>query len=106
MNDEKRRLEEDRLGQQSWRRWGPYLSDRQWGTIREDYSPSGDAWNYLPFQNAAAHAYRWGEDGIAGFSDDQQRLCFGIALWNGRDPILKERFFGLTNQQGNHGEDV
>jgi len=89
-----------------WRRWGPYLSERQWGTVREDYSPNGDAWNYLPHDHARSRAYRWGEDGIAGFSDDQLLLCLGLALWNGKDPILKERLFGLTNLEGNHGEDV
>ena len=106
MNDEQRRLEEDRLGQQPWRKWGPYLSERQWGTVREDYSPDGEAWAYFPHEHARSRAYRWGEDGIAGVSDDQQRLCLALALWNGRDPILKERLFGLTNAQGNHGEDV
>jgi hypothetical protein len=90
----------------SWRRWGPYLSDRQWGTVREDYSPTGDPWGYFPFAHAHQRAYRWGEDGIAGISDDTQRLCLSLALWNGKDPILKERFFGLANEQGNHGEDV
>ncbi len=91
---------------QGWRRWGPYLSERQWGTVREDYSPGGTAWSYLPHDHARSRAYRWGEDGIAGFSDDRQRWCLGLALWNGRDPILKERMFGLTNDEGNHGEDV
>ena len=89
-----------------WRRWGPYLSDRQWGTVREDYSPYGNAWDYFPHDHARSRAYRWGEDGIGGFSDDQQLLCLALALWNGKDPILKERFFGLTNSEGNHGEDV
>jgi len=89
-----------------WRRWGPYVSDRQWGTVREDYSPGGDAWDYFPHDHARSRAYRWGEDAIAGFSDDRQLWCFGLALWNGRDPILKERLFGLTNAEGNHGEDV
>ncbi|MCY1136856.1 glucosidase [Actinoplanes sp. Pm04-4] len=89
-----------------WRRWGPYLSERQWGTVREDYSPGGDAWDYLTHDQARSRAYRWGEDGIAGFSDDRQTLCLALALWNGADPILKERFFGLTNAEGNHGEDV
>ena len=106
MNAERHRLEEDHLGHAHWRKWGPYLSDRQWGTVREDYSASGDAWNYFPHAMAASRAYRWGEDGIAGFSDDQQRLCLSVALWNGHDPILKERLFGLTNLEGNHGEDV
>ncbi|HMJ90675.1 MAG TPA: hypothetical protein VK530_12720, partial [Candidatus Acidoferrum sp.] len=89
-----------------WRLWGPYLSERQWGTVREDYSPNGTAWEYFPHDHARIRAYRWGEDGIAGISDDRQRLCFAVALWNGRDPILKERFFGLSNSEGNHGEDV
>jgi hypothetical protein len=89
-----------------WRRWGPYLSDRQWGTVREDYSPNGDAWSYSTHDQARSRAYRWGEDGIAGVSDDQQHLCLSLALWNHADPILKERFFGLTNAEGNHGEDV
>jgi hypothetical protein len=91
---------------QEWRMWGPYLSERQWGTVREDYSEHGTAWEYLPHDHARSRAYRWGEDGIAGISDDRQRLCFSVALWNGRDPILKERFFGLTNAEGNHVEDV
>jgi hypothetical protein len=103
---ERRRIEESRKGQKNWRRWGPYLSERQWGTVREDYSPGGTAWDYFTHDQARSRAYRWGEDGIAGFSDDRQLLCFSIALWNGRDPILKERLFGLTNGQGNHGEDV
>ena len=89
-----------------WRRWGPYLSERQWGTVREDYSPGGTAWEYFPHEHARSRAYRWGEDGIAGICDDRQRLCFAVGLWNGRDPILKERLFGLTNSEGNHGEDV
>jgi hypothetical protein len=89
-----------------WYRWGPYVSERQWGTVREDYSADGDAWNYLPHDHARSRAYRWGEDGLAGFCDIEQRLCLALALWNGRDPILKERAFGLTSQQGNHGEDV
>jgi hypothetical protein len=89
-----------------WRRFGPYLSDRQWGTVREDYSPGGNAWEYFPHDHARSRAYRWGEDGLAGFSDHRQRLCLSLALWNERDPILKERLFGLTNAEGNHGEDV
>src|SRR6478752_6072943 len=89
-----------------WRRWGCYVTERAWGTVREDYSASGDAWSYLPHDHARSRAYRWGEDGIAGVSDDQQRLCLSLALWNGNDPILKERLFGLTNSEGNHGEDV
>ena len=86
--------------------WGPYLSERQWGTVREDYSADGDAWNYFPHDHARSRAYRWGEDGLAGICDQEQRLCFALALWNGQDPILKERLFGLTNGEGNHGEDV
>ena len=89
-----------------WYLWGPYLSERQWGTVREDYSADGDAWAYLPHDHARSRAYRWGEDGMAGFSDVEQRLCLGLALWNGRDPILKERMFGLTGAEANHGEDV
>src|SRR5881398_1650792 len=103
---EQQRLDEDRKGLANWRRWGPYLSERQWGTVREDYSADGSAWDYLPHDHARSRAYRWGEDGIAGISDDQQRLCFALALWNGKDPILKERLFGLTGTEGNHGEDV
>ncbi len=103
---EKQRLAEDHAGWQNWRRWGPYLSERQWGTVREDYSPGGTAWEYFPHDHARSRAYRWGEDGLAGFSDDMQHLCLSLALWNGRDPILKERLFGLTNAEGNHGEDV
>src|SRR5215208_4122432 len=89
-----------------WRNWGPYVSERQWGTVREDYSEGGTAWDYFTHDQARSRAYRWGEDGLAGFSDDQQRLCFALTLWNGKDPILKERLFGLTNSEGNHGEDV
>ncbi|MEU9448843.1 glucosidase [Streptomyces sp. NPDC048277] len=103
---ERSRLAEADAGRVAWRRWGPYLSERQWGTVREDYSPGGDAWSYFTHDQARSRAYRWGEDGIAGVSDDKQRLCFALALWNGRDPILKERMFGLTNAEGNHGEDV
>jgi hypothetical protein len=103
---EDRRLAEDARGERNWKRWGPYLSERQWGTVREDYSSSGNAWEYLPHDAARSRTYRWGEDGIAGISDDQQRLCLALALWNGCDPILKERLFGLTNGEGNHGEDV
>lgn len=106
MTAEERRLEEDRLRKAHWRRWGPYLSERQWGTVREDYSPYGTAWDYFSHDQARSRAYRWGEDGIAGISDNHQRLCFAIALWNGSDPILKERLFGLTGSEGNHGEDV
>ena len=100
------RLAEARERGVLWRKWGPYLSERQWGTVREDYSENGDAWNYFSHDQARSRAYRWGEDGLAGFSDDHQRLCFALALWNGKDPILKERLFGLTNSEGNHGEDV
>src|SRR5256714_7790731 len=99
------RLEEIRHGKH-WRRWGPYLSERQWGTVREDYSEDGSAWEYFSHDQARSRAYRWGEDGLAGVSDDQQQLCFALALWNGNDPIIKERLFGLTNSEGNHGEDV
>src|SRR3984957_1535633 len=90
----------------AWRRFGPYLSERQWGTVREDYSATGDAWNYFTHEEALSRAYRWGEDGIAGFSDDELRWCLSLALWNGNDPFIKERLFGLTNAEGNHGEDV
>jgi hypothetical protein len=100
------RLDETRDQGVPWKKWGPYLSERQWGTVREDYSESGDAWNYFSHDQARSRAYRWGEDGLAGICDDKQRLCFALALWNGRDPILKERLFGLTNSESNHGEDV
>jgi hypothetical protein len=103
---ERQRLAEAREHQVPWRKWGPYLSERQWGTVREDYSADGNAWNYFSHDQARSRAYHWGEDGLAGFSDDKQHLCFALALWNGRDPILKERLFGLTNSEGNHGEDV
>ena len=103
---EAQRLAAADAGREAWRRWGPYLSERQWGTVREDYSPHGNAWEYFPHDHARSRAYRWGEDGLAGVSDDQARLCLAVALWNGRDPILKERLFGLTNSEGNHGEDV
>ena len=103
---EVQRLAAARDGQEPWRKWGPYLSERQWGTVREDYSESGDAWNFFTHDQARSRAYRWGEDGLAGFSDENQLLCFALALWNGKDPILKERLFGLTNSEGNHGEDV
>ena len=106
MTAETLRLEEARAGKTEWKKWGPYLSERQWGTVREDYSENGDAWNFFTHDQARSRAYRWGEDGIAGISDDKQRLCFALALWNGKDPILKERLFGLTNGEGNHGEDV
>ena len=103
---EQKRLNEARESGVSWKKWGPYLSERQWGTVREDYSHDGNAWDYFNHDQARSRAYRWGEDGLAGISDDKQQLCFAIALWNGRDPILKERLFGLTNNEGNHGEDV
>ena len=106
MNAEQRRLQETRTRQRPWRKWGPYLSDRQWGTVREDYSSDGEAWEYFTHDMARSRAYRWGEDGLACFSDHRQRICLALALWNGRDPFLKERLFGLTNSQGNHGEDV
>jgi hypothetical protein len=100
------RLAEDRVRKKNWKRWGPYLSERQWGTVREDYSPDGSAWAYFPHDAARSRAYRWGEDGIAGISDRHASLCFALALWNGVDPYLKERLFGLTGAEGNHGEDV
>ncbi|GAB2568710.1 MGH1-like glycoside hydrolase domain-containing protein [Spirosoma areae] len=98
--------EQHRLEKSAWRQWGPYVADRQWGTVREDYSANGDAWNFTTHDMARSYTYRWGEEGIAGFCDDKQQLCLALALWNGNDPILKERFFGLTNAEGNHGEDV
>ncbi len=104
--EENDRLAEAREKNIPWKKWGPYLSERQWGTVREDYSENGDAWNFFTHDQARSRAYRWGEDGIAGISDDKQHLCFALALWNGKDPILKERLFGLTNSEGNHGEDV
>ena len=106
MNAEQTRLAAARTPETPWKQWGPYLSERQWGTVREDYSADGNAWAYFPHEQARSRAYRWGEDGIAGISDDEQRLCFALSLWNGQDPILKERLFGLTNAEGNHGEDV
>src|SRR6476659_4200330 len=106
MSRERSRLDEVRTMRVPWKKWGPYLSERQWGTVREDYSASGDAWNYFSHDQARSRAYRWGEDGLGGIWDDQQLLCFALALWNGNDPILKERLFGLTNIEGNHGEDV
>ncbi|WP_284452896.1 MGH1-like glycoside hydrolase domain-containing protein [Parachlamydia acanthamoebae] len=104
--EEGKRLSDIRLNQASWRKWGPYLSERQWGTVREDYSPQGTAWEYLPHDQARSRAYRWGEDGLAGISDEKQQLCFALALWNGQDSILKERLFGVSGPEGNHGEDV
>src|SRR5499426_2795219 len=106
MSAEDMRLAEAREQKMPWKKWGPYLSERQWGTVREDYSSGGDAWEYFPHDQARSRAYRWGEDGLAGIADEQGRLCLALALWNGRDPILKERLFGLTNGEGNHGEDV
>ena len=103
---EERRLQEARELGVPWKKWGPYVSERQWGTVREDYSQSGNAWDYFSHDQSRSRAYRWGEDGLAGVCDDQQHLCFALALWNGADPILKERLFGLTNSEGNHGEDV
>src|SRR6202142_4344708 len=102
---EGRRLTATEAGE-AWKRWGPYLSERQWGTVREDYSRGGAAWDYFPHDHARSRAYRWGEDGIGGISDRHQLICFGLALWNGRDSILKERLFGLNGHEGNHGEDV
>jgi len=106
MNAEQSRLQDARDHRTDWKKWGPYLSERQWGTVREDYSDNGDAWNFFTHDHARSRAYRWGEDGLGGISDGKQRLCFALALWNGKDPILKERLFGLTNSEGNHGEDV
>ncbi len=106
MEAEKNRLWETERRERHWRRWGPYLSERAWGTVREDYSPYGNAWDYFPFEQSHLRAYRWGDDGIAGICDNHQKLCFALAFWNGRDPILKERLFGLNGEQGNHGEDV
>src|SRR5712692_10624123 len=106
MTAEEHRLEESRQHKVHWKRWGPYLSERQWGTVREDYSPYGTAWDYFPHDQARSRAYRWGEDGIGGICDRHQFICFALTLWNGRDPILKERLFGLAGPEGNHGEDV
>src|SRR5712691_8008725 len=103
---EARRLAEDAARKQNWKRWGPYLAERQWAVVREDYSPNGEAWHYFPHDHARSRAYRWGEDGLLGICDRECRLCFSLALWNGRDAILKERLFGLTGPEGNHGEDV
>src|SRR5512147_3054741 len=105
-NSEQIRLREAREQNVPWKKWGPYLSERQWGTVREDYSDNGNAWDYFSHDQARSRGYRWGEDGLAGICDDRQRLCFALALWNGKDPIVKERLFGLTNSEGNHGEDV
>src|SRR5258707_7871492 len=106
MNAEQKRLAESDARAKHWKRWGPYLSERAWGTVREDYSADGSAWEYFPHDHARSRAYRWNEDGIAGISNRQQNICFSVALWNGKDPILKERLFGLTGNEGNHGEDV
>src|SRR4051794_8143875 len=106
MNAEATRLADAQARETPWRKWGPYLSERQWGTVREDYSDNGDAWDYFSHDQARSRAYRWGEDGLAGISDEQQLLCFALALWNGKDAIVKERLFGLTNSEANHGEDV
>ena len=106
MNHEEQRLQQSRERTRHWKRWGPYLSERAWGTVREDYSPYGTAWESLPHDHARSRAYRWNEDGLAGISDRKQTMCFAVALWNERDPILKERLFGLTGNEGNHGEDV
>src|SRR6516165_2507639 len=100
------RMAEDSRRERNWKRWGPYLPERQWGTVREDYSRSGTSWDYFPHDHARSRVYRWGEDGLLGWCDRECRLCFAPALWNGKDPILKERLFGLTNGEGNHGEDV
>ena len=106
MSAEAERLRAANAGEQPWRKWGPYLSERQWGTVREDYSAAGKSWSYFTHAMARSKAYRWGEDGLAGISDDEQLVCLALALWNGRDPILTERLFGLTGPEGNHGEDV
>jgi hypothetical protein len=106
MSAERDRLHADPGGSSPWRHWGPYLSERAWGTVREDYSADGNAWDFFPHDHARSRAYRWNEDGLAGICDDRQLLCFALAFWNGRDPILKERAFGLSGPQGNHGEDV
>src|SRR4026209_604477 len=106
MTAEAKRLRESATRTAHWKRWGPYLSERAWGTVREDYSASGSAWDYFPHDHARSRAYRWNEDGLAGISDERQWLCFALALWNGQDAILKERLFGLTGNEGNHSEDV
>ncbi|HEX3091489.1 MAG TPA: glucosidase, partial [Candidatus Angelobacter sp.] len=106
MNAEANRLKESQDHTAPWRSWGPYVSERAWGTVREDYSATGEAWDYFPHDHARSRAYRWSEDGLAGICDRHQRLCFALGLWNGRDPILKERLFGLSGNEGNHGEDV
>ena len=106
LNAERIRLEEDARRAKNWKRWGPYLAERQWGTVREDYSEDGESWNYFTHEQARSRAYRWGEDGMLGITDRECRLCFALAMWNERDPILKERMFGLSGPEGNHGEDV
>ncbi|MDQ3685913.1 MAG: glucosidase, partial [Acidobacteriota bacterium] len=106
MTEEEKRLREACDGSAPWKKWGPYLSERAWGTVREDYSADGAAWDYFPHDHARSRVYRWNEDGLGGISDDVQRMCFTLSLWNGRDPILKERLFGLTGSEGSHGEDV
>jgi hypothetical protein len=106
LNAENQRLDQTSEGKANWKKWGPYLSERQWGTVREDYSNDGNAWAYFSHDQSRSRAYRWGEDGLGGISDSNSLLCFGLALWNGKDPIIKERLFGLTNSEGNHGEDV
>src|ERR1700723_145128 len=106
MTKEEIRLAESSTRKKHWKRWGPYLSERAWGTVREDYSPHGNAWEYLPHDHARSRAYRWNEDGLAGICDRHQLICFALSFWNERDPILKERLFGLTGNEGNHGEDV
>src|SRR6476646_948567 len=103
---EQERLRRDARREENWKRWGPYLSERQWGTVREDYSADGNCWAYFSHEDARSRAFRWGEDGLLGFCDRECRLCFSVALWNGQDPILKERLFGLSGPEGNHGEDV
>src|SRR5436305_9647215 len=105
-NAEAQRLQEDRARTRNWKRWGPYLAERAWGTVREDYSAGGDAWGFFSPDQARSRAYRWNEDGLGGICDREQRLCLALAFWNGHDPILKERIFGLTGPQGNHGEDA
>src|SRR6476660_10575300 len=100
------RLQQSRNRTANWQRWGTYLAERQWGTVREDYSSDGNAWEFFPYEHSAARVYRWGEDGLLGLCDDQMRLCFALSLWNEADPHLKERLYGLTGPQGNHGEDV
>src|SRR6476660_5435768 len=103
---EQKRLQENKDGKIAWKKWGPYVTDRQWGTVREDYSATGDAWDFITHDMARSKAYRWGEEGIAGISDDRQLLCFAMGFWNKKDPIIKERYFGVSGSEGNHGEDV